>query len=459
MSSFQTKVTLAFIISLTLVISIGNFLAYKYVTASKFNDLKDKLLIVSRTAAIAIDADLLEQVPLNAEGVNTQAYKAIAIVLNKVKTFNPSLKYIYIIAKTDQPGVWQFIVDPEPVTRYRSKLVTSFPGDKYNASRFVDMLNAYSQPSVDRQLSVDEWGVTLSGYAPIFNKYGKAVAVLGVDIDAGQIYVMQRQVLVQAIVTLLAGILISVLLGIVVSRRVVSPVEKLVEGTRKIASGDLQHKVDITGTDEIGELASSFNEMAANLAESKRKLHEYFYRMVQSLVRSIEAKDPYTRGHSDRVGEYAGRIALEMGFSEETVELLRKAAQLHDIGKLGIHEDILTKKSSLAESEWDVVYKHPVVGEEILKPVILDDDMLSVIRSHHEHYDGTGYPDGLKGDQISMLAQIASVADAYDAMTSSRTYNRVLTKEEAIKRLKEASGTQFNPKVVEAFIKALAKEQ
>ena len=128
---------------------------------------------------------------------------------------------------------------------------------------------------------------------------------------------------------------------------------------------------------------------------------------------------------------------------------------MHDIGKLGIHDDILNKKSGLSESEWDIVRKHPEVGEEILKPVFLDPQMLTVIRSHHEHYDGTGYPDGLKAEQTSLFSQIVSVADAYDAMTSARFYHAALGKDEALAKIKSGSGTQFNPAVVRTFIKIM----
>jgi putative nucleotidyltransferase with HDIG domain len=175
-------------------------------------------------------------------------------------------------------------------------------------------------------------------------------------------------------------------------------------------------------------------------------------------VRSIEAKDSYTRGHSDRVAEYAQKIALKMGFSREKAEMVKKVAQLHDIGKLGIDERILNKVEKLTDEEWGMIKKHPETGEEILKPVFLDEKMLALVRSHHERYDGTGYPDGLKGDKTDILAQIVSVADSYDAMTSTRAYRKSLTKEEAVAELKKNSGTQFNPKVAAAFLEVLGEE-
>jgi HD-GYP domain-containing protein (c-di-GMP phosphodiesterase class II) len=230
-----------------------------------------------------------------------------------------------------------------------------------------------------------------------------------------------------------------------------------VEGTRHIAAGNLQYQVEIRSADEIGELAKSFNNMAGSLYEARKKLREYFYGIVQSLVRTIEAKDPYTRGHSERVAGYAEKIAVGMGFSAEKAELLKEAAVLHDIGKLGIHEDILNKKEKLTEEEWEAIRMHPATGEDILKPV-LGEEMLEAIREHHERCDGTGYPNKLDAGHISIFAKIIAVADTYDAMTSSRAYRAALSKKEAIEELKKGKGSQFDPQVVDVFVKVLEEE-
>jgi len=444
-------VTLALIFSLLFITGLDNLILYEYNIRLQFKNLQEKLKTIASTAAIDIDASLIRKVPLSKEGVKSEAYKKIAEQLNKIKKANLQLKYVYTIAKTNKPGIWQFVVDPAPHVGTR----TSFPGEEYEASRFPEMLKAYKNPSVDSKLVFDEWGVTLSGYAPIHDKDLKTVAVLGVDIDASEVYTLENAARVKAIFILILVIALSIILGAWVSMGVTRPVKNLVEGTRKIASGNLSYKVEIKSKDEIGELAKAFNAMADNLSQSREKLHDYFYRIVQAMVRSLEAKDHYTRGHSDRVSEYSAKIAKAMGFSDEKVEMLTKAAQLHDIGKLGVHEDILNKKSALSDSEWDLIHQHPTVGEEILKPIFLDEEMLAVVRSHHERFDGKGYPDGLRAGQINIFAQIVSVADSYDAMTSSRSYRVALSKEEAIARLKEGCGTQFNPAIVEAFIRAL----
>ncbi|MDI6758128.1 MAG: HD-GYP domain-containing protein [Candidatus Omnitrophota bacterium] len=258
---------------------------------------------------------------------------------------------------------------------------------------------------------------------------------------------------------LFIGIFISGIGGLLISKRIIEPIKKLLEGTRRIARGDLEYKVSIKSGDEIGELADSFNKMAESLFESRKKLQDYFYRVVQTLVRILEAKDSYTCGHSDRVAEYSEKIALKPGLSPTRIALLKKAALLHDIGKLGIHESILNKQEKLTKDEWKEVRGHPIIGEDILKSVSLDEEFLTAVRSHYERFDGKGYPDEINGDRIDIYAQIVAVADAYDAMTSTRAYRQNLSREAAIEELKKNCGTQFNPVIVEIFLKILKEEQ
>jgi len=160
-----------------------------------------------------------------------------------------------------------------------------------------------------------------------------------------------------------------------------------------------------------------------------------------------------------RLARNAGKIALKMGLSREQAGLFRRMTLLHDIGKVGVKDSILNKPGTLTPQEWEAIKKHPLIGEQILKPVLDNPDMLSVVRGHHERYDGSGYPDGLSREQISIYAAIVSVADAYDAMTSDRAYRKGMSKEEAIAELVKYKGTQFNPKVVDVFLEILKEEQ
>jgi len=456
--NFRTKVTLAFIGSMLFVGFFSNFLIYRFMLNSQFEDLRNKLMLVAQTASLMVDGQTIKEVPLEKDGVFSPQYKTIAQVLQKIKSVNPTITYIYTLTKTAEEGIWQFIVDPEPVSKDgKSRYLSSWPGEKYRAYRFPEMLKAYDGPSADRKLEVDEWGITLSGYAPIRDREGHTVAVLGVDIKAEQVYLLQQAVRKRVLFVLGLGVLISIFLGMIISQRITYPLKKLVEGTGHISEGELSYRVQVFGDDEISELARSFNRMSKALFISRKKLLNYFFRVVQSFVRILEAKDNYTRGHSERVSEYAQMIALEMGFLQEKVDLLKDAALLHDIGKLGVKESVLNKKERLSEEEWEEIKKHPIIGEEILRPVLLTKEMLTIVRGHHERYDSKGYPDKINGENLNIFAAIVSVADAYDAMTSPRAYRAALSKEYAIAEIKAGSGSQFNPKVVKAFLQVLNK--
>ncbi|MBN1522713.1 MAG: HD domain-containing protein [Candidatus Aureabacteria bacterium] len=458
LKSFQAKVTLVLILSLLFIGALNNFLIYQYALDSQFNAIRNKLKVIAQTAALMIDADVISRIPLRKEGMNTPEYKAIVRKLEEIKKANPPIKFIYTMAPTEKKGVCRFIVDPDvPTEKEIAQGLTNYPGDEYDASRFVEMCKAFEGPAADTKLETDEWGVTLSGYAPIRDKNKKAVAILGVDMMADDVFSLQKQVHRRAVLVLGLGILLSFILGFLISKRISSPIKKLVEGTHHVAGGNLDHLVEVSGADELVELAKSFNDMSMSLSKARKRLLKYFYNIVQSLIRVMEARDPYTKGHSEKVAEYAEKIALKMGVPDEKVELLKEIALLHDIGKLGIQEKILNKKGKLTEEEWEIIRKHPIIGEDILKPVHISQEMLTIVRSHHERFDGNGYPDKLSGESINILASIVSVADAYDAMTSPRAYRPALNREKAVEELKKNSGTQFHADVVETFISIMGQ--
>ncbi len=184
----------------------------------------------------------------------------------------------------------------------------------------------------------------------------------------------------------------------------------------------------------------------------KNSYDEQLKGIVKGVIATLELKDPYTRGHSERVAHYARLLAIETGkYNKDELNTFQYACLLHDIGKVNIPDHILMKPGKLTDEEFDVIKTHPVVGVEAVKKVQGLDQSLDVIKSHHERWDGKGYPDQLKGEEISQLARIVSVADAFDAMTSSRSYRSALSVDEAYKRVIEGSGTQFDPELVEIF--------
>jgi HD-GYP domain-containing protein (c-di-GMP phosphodiesterase class II) len=191
------------------------------------------------------------------------------------------------------------------------------------------------------------------------------------------------------------------------------------------------------------------------------ELKDSYFQTVRSLAQALDAKDPYTKGHSDRVAEYTVMIAAEMaqkaGIPPEELELLRVAGILHDVGKIGVPESVLLKPGRLTEEEFKQIQKHAEQGDTIVQPIRFLDPVRGAVRSHHERFSGGGYPDNLVGNEIPLYARIMAVADAFDAMTTSRSYRRGLPVDEAVKRLEEGIGSQFDPAVVDAFKSLVAK--
>ena len=173
--------------------------------------------------------------------------------------------------------------------------------------------------------------------------------------------------------------------------------------------------------------------------------------VIVSLTMALEAKDPYTEGHSVLVAAYSEAIGKELGLPPETLDVVHRSCLVHDVGKIAVDENILGKQSGLSDHEREKMDMHPVIGESILRPIELLRPLLPGVRSHHEHYDGTGYPDGLAGEAIPIEARIMAVADAFDAMTSNRPYRDSLPEEDALAELRRNAGTHFDPRVVAAF--------
>jgi putative nucleotidyltransferase with HDIG domain len=186
-----------------------------------------------------------------------------------------------------------------------------------------------------------------------------------------------------------------------------------------------------------------------------QSLEDSYMRTVLVLTSAIDAKDHYTNKHSQHVCEYASAVAKELNLSEEEIKNLERACKLHDIGKIGIEDTILTKPDKLTPEEWNKMKTHPSKSAEILRPLAFLNEVIKLVEQHHERYDGTGYPSSKKAEEITLGARIITVVDSFDAMFTDRPYRKALTKEAAIEELKKGSGTQFDPKVVEVFLRVL----
>ncbi|MFF3923826.1 HD-GYP domain-containing protein [Paenibacillus lactis] len=238
------------------------------------------------------------------------------------------------------------------------------------------------------------------------------------------------------------------------------PIRQLYRAMNEIKEGRLIQTSNLY-SDEFSTLIAGFNMMVRGLQvreERNRKLLDSYF---AALAAALDARDPYTAGHSLRVAEYSVLIGRLAGLSEEEIDLLRKTALLHDIGKIGVRDHILLKEGKLTEEEFNQVKTHPQQGENILLQIEPADAMapyLEGVRSHHERYDGCGYPDGLKGKEIPLFGRIIAVADAYDAMTSDRPYRSGMRSADALNILEEGKGTQWDPDFAGMFVNYMKSE-
>jgi putative nucleotidyltransferase with HDIG domain len=257
------------------------------------------------------------------------------------------------------------------------------------------------------------------------------------------------------------GVLAALLLSAVVSRSVIRPLTDLVdqlrssESTGSLSPGFHAH----SSTEEVNRLAEALNRAALSVRESRQNLESAYVEFVETMAQALDARDAYTAGHSHRVSEYSVAIARAMGLAPEKVQLIRIGAELHDIGKIGIPDDVLQKPGRLSKEEFDLIKQHPQIGKRILEKVGRFDQYLPIVELHHENYDGTGYPHGLKGNDVPMEARIVHVADVYDAITSDRAYRRAMSSLQVFELLERGTGTQFDPEVMEAFMGLLHPEE
>ncbi len=260
---------------------------------------------------------------------------------------------------------------------------------------------------------------------------------------------MIRQTLLWAVVAILAAIIASTLLAI----RLAKPIGVLAEGARSLARGNFQDRVQITSRNELGELAQAFNNMATHLESHDKNLREMFISTTKALAAAIDAKDPYTRGHSQRVAQISLEIAKEMGLPPSEQQKVNVAALLHDVGKIGIEDQVLKKPTKLTEKEYGIIQQHPRWGAMIMGHIRQLKEIIPGIQHHHERLDGSGYPEGLQGSQIPILARIIAVADTFDAMTSERLYQQAMETQYVVDKLLEWKGSRYDPEVVDAMVR------
>ncbi|HEV8137150.1 MAG TPA: HD domain-containing phosphohydrolase [Pyrinomonadaceae bacterium] len=264
----------------------------------------------------------------------------------------------------------------------------------------------------------------------------------------------------------LVAALLTILIGIFFAKMLTHPVRELAGGAHRIASGDFSQRIAIRSRTELGDLGNSFNVMTdqiekfiSDLQKSAEENRQLFIGTVKSLAAAIDGKDPYTRGHSERVSRFSVAIAQRLGLDDDEVEKIRISALLHDVGKIGIDDKILKKPAALTDEEFEVMRKHPQKGYKIMSQIPAMKEFLPGMYMHHEMVDGKGYPQGLKGEEIPLMGKIVAVADTFDAMTTDRPYQKAMKFEDAVERIESFVNTRYDAEVVGAFTAACREGQ
>lgn len=640
--SIKTKLFLIILLTSTVVALAASSLIYVEIHRTLIQGLRNELTATARTAGASINGDKHKLLELSGNE-NSPLYSEIKKQLKAIRQANPKIRYVYTMAKTNKSKIWQFIVDAEDNPELVSHL-----GDKYDVSEFEEMQNAFNKPTADKELTIDKWGTWLSGYSPIYDSAGRAVAIVGIDMSAKSVQTTLAKRRRALAMPLLSIFLLPALISWIVSKRASRSLTSMIFAAKKIADGDYDQRIPVNTNDEIGDLARALNYMASNISkrvgsqeceitiDSLTDLynHRYFQELLSneikraerynrelslmiididkftefnainghtfgdealkkiaelikqstrttdiaaryageefvvmlpetsgdeaklmaerinmmvstcqfhtkhniaiplttgigiatypkdgessqdllnsvyealkeakrigrlqiasyseinhganikntnkpsrgkgrnddlilsavfSLAKAVDARDHYTRRHSEFVARYAAALGREIGLSEEEITNLSIAGLLHDIGKIGIPDSLLNKPDKLTQEEWQFMNRHPILGAEIIRNMKgLPKAIVKAVLHHHERYDGTGYPDGMEGEEIPFTARVLALADSFHAMISDRPYRKGLSFETAMNEIIRSRGKQFDPDLADSFIKLLEREQ
>jgi HD-GYP domain-containing protein (c-di-GMP phosphodiesterase class II) len=397
---------------------------------------------------------LVMSVPLTANGQFTGMFAAV-ISLEKLESrlrdASEHNRTVYIV---DAHG--RLVAHPDSVEFVPGRDVNSvFPIVKQvvGTRDLPGTLNTmYWQPGKDKNHPVQMIGT----YSPIPELRWGVIAQRSLDdarADAGV-----EELNAQALSFVMVVTVVALSFGYLFAVGITRPIQGLVHSTRAISRAEFHERVPVRGAAEISELAETFNHMAGDIEEYVLKLkdaatenRELFLGSIRMIAAAVDEKDPYTRGHSGRVQKYSTLIGDAMGLNDQDLDTLSISALLHDVGKIGIDDRVLKKPGKLTDEEFALMKQHTTKGANIMRPVPQLKNMLPGIELHHERMDGNGYPYGLSGDQIPMMARIIGVADTLDAITTNRPYQSAMDLEYAMDRIQTLSVAKFDPQVVAAL--------
>ena len=374
----------------------------------------DRERTVSGAAKLAVKDIDPKKVDYWLENGKDSEYAKTFEMLKDVLENTPYLKYLYVYQIREDGCHVVFDTDPEEAGNL---------GDvqEFDESFMPLLPKLLAGEKIDIMESNDSFGWLMTKYEPIYDTDGRCVAYAGVDISMDEIAHYTRNYVLLIVLIAAVFLVVCVLVG----------------SKMQISS----HKA--------GELE--------RLREQQQRDKQLLREIIESFAKVIDMKDSYTQGHSFRVAEYTSMLAEELGYDEETIEKYHNIALMHDIGKIGIPDQVLNKPGKLTDEEFNTIKSHTVRGHDVLEGISLMPELMVGAESHHERPDGKGYPQGITSDEIPRVAQIIAVADTFDAMYSDRPYRKRMNYDKAVSIIKDASGTQLTPDVVDAFLRLAEK--
>lgn len=304
--------------------------------------------------------------------------------------------------------------------------------------------------------SVTDSGITYNElFTTLEVRSGTDLGLLGIALPTNFLVETSQVGRTNTLILMSVALLLVLVIGAVVAGRITRPIRALKEAAMRVSGGDLRVQVASSRRDEVGILTQSFNEMVGNLSKSKQDLLDTYDMTIEGWARALDLRDHETEGHSRRVADLAVRLGKTLGLKEQDLRQLQRGGLLHDIGKLAVPDSILLKQGKLTRKEKAQMRRHPEHAKLFMEQIEFLKPAMAIPYSHHERWDGTGYPQGLKDEQIPFLARIFAVADVWDALTSERPYHKAMSFAEALDTIRSEAGTHFDPQVVDAFIKML----
>jgi HD-GYP domain-containing protein (c-di-GMP phosphodiesterase class II) len=333
-------------------------------------------------------------------------------------------------------------------------VATTFPASpQLDNATFTNILNTQAEQSLIRDIAYTD--ITYSEILGAWKARGDDIGVIGTAFAQNFFIRFSQQRWNLLLTSTLTALLLVIAVGIFISKNIGEPLQRLGQAAMQVSKGDLNVEVLPDGRDEIAELTQQFNSMVKTLYHSRQEIVTAYDDTILAWGKTLELYDIETQGHSGRVTELTLKLARLIGTSEEELPHIRRGALLHDIGKLTVPIQILRKPGALTESEIALMRTHPIAAYEILNGISFLKPALDIPFCHHENWDGSGYPRGLRGEEIPLSARIFSVVDVWDAVTTDRPYRMAMSRNEAIELLMKRSKIQFDPNIVEQFLKLI----